>query len=122
MEQMNDSSRVLTLLGEIKAVVKGQSELLTEARQDTKDILDRVARLEESTHRAVPKVDDLDYTVQDHEHRIVALEGFKDTHCIEHSGAKTTAGNRLWDMAKAFLGPLAAVVVTWLVATKGGGK
>lgn len=125
MEQMELTSkdgRILTLLGEINAVVKGQSELLKENREDTKDILDRVARLEESTNRSLPRVDALDRSLQDHEHRIGSLEKYKAAHCDEHFRTKTTAGSRLWDLAKIFIGPIAAVLVAWLVALKGGCK
>ena len=121
MEQYNDT-KVIALLSEIKAEVKGQSELLSETRTDTKDILDRVARLEENNSRSAPLVNDLDHTVQGHEHRIGALETFKGAHCKDHTDSRTTSGNRAWDLFKAFISPIAVAIVTWIIATKGGGK
>lgn len=120
-ESQNDVN-VLTLLGEIKSDVRGLRTDVSETRSDMKDVKDRMARLEEGTSRAIPLVDEIDHQVQGHEHRITNLERFRDGHCQEHTITKATAGNRWWDAFKAFLGPLAAVIVTWLLATKGGSK
>lgn len=120
MPSSNSSSTVISTLSRIETSVIYLTESSKKQEASMEDVRDRLARLEESTSKAVPEVGVLRRDVDDHEHRIGSLEDFKEAHCQDHASKSKTWGDRLWDLAKALLIPAIGMVLGFLYA--GGTK
>ena len=120
MPSSNSSSTVISTLSRIETNVIYLTESSRKQESAMDDVLDRLARLESSTSRAVPEVDVLRRDVDGHTHRIGALESFKEAHCQDHAAKSKTWGDRFWEIAKALIIPAVGVILGFLYA--GGNK
>ena len=121
MSELQADRNILTVLGRIEATLDHVAESSKAQEEKITNILDRMARLEESTKGTAPKLQDLAIDVQDHEHRIDNLEKFQGDHCKEHDDIKSTTGNRTWEVWKLVLGPILASLMTWILIKAGWG-
>ena len=120
MPSSNSSSTVISALSRIETNIMYLTESSKKQEEFQEDVRDRLARLEESTSRAVPEVDVLRRDVDGHSHRIGALEDFKEAHCQDHASKNKTWGDRLWDLAKPLIISAVSVILGFLYA--GGSK
>lgn len=121
MPTKSSGGSVISALSRIETNINYLTESSRKQEEFQEDVRDRLARLEESTSRAVPEVGVLRREVDNHEQRIGTLEGFRDGHCQEHVELRKATGNRNWDVWKMVLGPLFASLITWVLVKSGGG-
>lgn len=100
---------VETLLDQL---VKGVGEL----GDDVKEMANRLTRLEESTHDAVPYVWKLRERTAELERDTANLRLEFERLRQDFDNQRQKTGTRWWDVAKIILSPAVAALVAWLIA------